>query len=63
MKYISDVSKDHQTRKDMKKIREIFSGFERKDSGLGHLIGLDRKKAQLAYETLFDEWNIDLTSE
>ena len=63
MKYINDISKEHQTADDRKEIQDVFRGFEQKNTGLGQMLGLDKKKVQLAYEKLFDEWKIDLTGQ
>lgn len=63
MKYLNDISNEHQSISDRKRIQQVFSSLQEKGRGLGSIAGLNQKKAQLAYEKVFEEWKVDLTSQ
>ena len=63
MKYLDDISIEHQSAKDRKHVQEVFSSFSESKHGLGSVSGLNKKKTQLAYEKIFDEWKVDLTGQ
>ena len=55
MKYISGRGEQHQTPEDVKEIQDIFQMFA------GESKKLSKDDAQLAYEKVFEKWDIDLT--
>ena len=63
MKYLNDISNEHQSLSDRKRIQQVFTSFQEKGRGLGSIAGLNQKKAQLAYEKIFEEWKVDLTGQ
>ena len=56
MKYLNAINEEHLSSRDVETIENVFSEFTM--AGLGNL---DKKKAQYAYEKLFDQWDVDLT--
>lgn len=63
MKYLNDISIEHQSPKARKRIQAVFSSFSASGHGLGSFPGLNKKKTQLAYEKIFEEWKVDLTGQ
>jgi hypothetical protein len=61
MKYLSTISSDHEDEEARKHVIKIFSSFhDEKEGGIGLL---SQSKTQLAYEQIFEDWKVDLTSE
>jgi hypothetical protein len=61
MKYLSTISSDHEDEEARKHVVKVFSTFnEDKEAGIGML---SQSKTQLAYEQVFEDWKVDLTSE
>lgn len=57
MVYLTGISEDHQLQKDMDQITKTFKTFSTGSSEND----IDVKKAKFAYESIFNEWEVDLT--
>lgn len=61
MKYLNTISSDHEDEVSRKHVIKVFSNLQDdQENGIGLL---SQAKAQLAYEQLFEDWKVDLTSE
>ena len=61
MKYLSTISADHEDEAARKHVIEVFKKLaDDQDHGMDML---SQSKAQLAYEQVFEDWKVDLTSE
>ena len=56
--YLSSFLEEKDNEKDRNHCIELFKSYLEEGTG-----GLSKEKAQLAQEKLFEEWDIDLTSE
>lgn len=62
-KYLNGFIEEKDNKVDRKKIAKMFNQYADEPGENGHPGALSKEKAQLAQEKLFEEWEIDLTSE
>jgi len=61
MKYVNNIFEEHQSEKDNEKVLSVFDKLADFDSDENKRT-LTQKNTQLAYEEIFEDWDVDLTS-